>query len=311
MFSLSLFLRLCTDSPSLKQAEVGVAMSNATDVAKSAASAILLKEGLSGVLALIRVGRSIHRRISTWILNKIAKTLQTVLFVVISYFITGTFPINAFDMVLLLFMVDFVTISLATDNVRVNPQPDKWDVIRLAKIAAVIGVLSAAEAIAFIMIGTYHWEMSENEINTLGFELLYFFGICTTFVVREDRFFFSSLPSPFLIGICCVESVIAVAICCSNVPELTPISFSRAIIVPFYAAGCSFILNDPIKVLYYRLSSVKPASRSLPFILTTSGSQPLDRDIEAQIVSSLKIEKRVDIPREHRAPSKSERMIAT
>jgi H+-transporting ATPase len=56
---------------------VGVAVSNATDVAKAAASVILLTEGLSGILILIRVGRSIHRRIVTWIVNKISKTLQT------------------------------------------------------------------------------------------------------------------------------------------------------------------------------------------------------------------------------------------
>ena len=239
------------DSPSLKQAEVGVAVSNATDVAKSAASVVLLTEGLSGVLVLIKVGRAIHRRIVTWVINKIAKTLQTTLFVVVSFFITGFFPITAFDMVLLLLLIDFVTISLATDRVRINPQPEKWNILQLTKIAAVIGILSAGEAIAILMVAVYKWQLTEAEVNTFAFLVLYFFGICTTFIAREDRFFWSSLPSPLLIFVCTVEGIGVLVVCSVGVPELTGISFWQAIIVPFYAAGCSFIINDLAKMAYF------------------------------------------------------------
>lgn len=78
------------DAPALKQAEVGIAVKNATDVAKQAASIILLKEGLQQILALIRVGRSIHVRISNYTVNKIAKTIQTILFVCVSFIIPNS-----------------------------------------------------------------------------------------------------------------------------------------------------------------------------------------------------------------------------
>jgi H+-transporting ATPase len=227
-------------------------VSNATDVAKAAASVILLTEGLSGILILIRVGRSIHRRIVTWIVNKISKTLQTTQFVVLSFFITGSFPITAFDMVLLLLLIDFVTISLATDRVRVNPQPERWDIPRLTRIAALISLISAGQAIGLLMVAVYRWELSESQVNTFSFELLYFFGICTTFIAREDQWFFSSLPSPLLIAVCVVDVVVVVTVCSVEVPELTGIAFWQAIIVPVYTAGCSFLLNDPCKVLYYK-----------------------------------------------------------
>ncbi len=62
------------DAPALKQAEVGCAVSNATDVAKGSASAVLTHDGLSGIVALVHTGRRIHHRIETWILNKSQRT---------------------------------------------------------------------------------------------------------------------------------------------------------------------------------------------------------------------------------------------
>ncbi|WP_256443498.1 HAD-IC family P-type ATPase [Candidatus Nanopusillus massiliensis] len=58
------------DSPSLKQAEVGIAVYNATDVAKSAASVVLTVEGLRGIVDLDRIGKSVYQRVVTWILTK-------------------------------------------------------------------------------------------------------------------------------------------------------------------------------------------------------------------------------------------------
>ena len=68
------------DAPALKQAEVGIAVSNATDVAKGAASVVLTSPGLTNILSLVVSGRMIYQRILTWIFNKIVKTFQVVVF---------------------------------------------------------------------------------------------------------------------------------------------------------------------------------------------------------------------------------------
>ena len=78
------------DAPALKQAEVGIAVKSATDAAKQAASVILLHEGLESIISLITVGRTIHHRITNWVVSKISKTLFTVVFVCVAYIITGT-----------------------------------------------------------------------------------------------------------------------------------------------------------------------------------------------------------------------------
>ena len=58
------------DAPALKQAEVGIAVKSATDAAKQAASVILLQEGLESIINLITVGRTIHHRITNWVVSK-------------------------------------------------------------------------------------------------------------------------------------------------------------------------------------------------------------------------------------------------
>jgi Cation transport ATPase len=61
------------DAPALKQAEVGIAVSNATDVAKAAASVVLTQPGLINKVDLVKTGRMIYQRIVTWIFNKVVK----------------------------------------------------------------------------------------------------------------------------------------------------------------------------------------------------------------------------------------------
>lgn len=121
------------DTPALKQAEVGIAVSSATDVAKGAASAVLTEEGLSKVVALVEVGRMIYQRIVTWILNKIVKTFDVAVFVALAFLLTGYYVVSALDIIPLLFLVDFVTVSLATDRVRWSRQPERWNVSGLAE----------------------------------------------------------------------------------------------------------------------------------------------------------------------------------
>jgi H+-transporting ATPase len=126
------------DAPALSQAEVGIAVSNAMDIAKGAASVVLTHEGLAEIIELVKTGRQIHQRISTWILNKIIKTFEIVLFVVLAFLITGEYIIGAFEIVLLLFLIDFVTIAIATDNVRSSKTPESWDIASLARVAVLL-----------------------------------------------------------------------------------------------------------------------------------------------------------------------------
>jgi H+-transporting ATPase len=236
------------DSPALKQAEVGIAVSNATDVAKGAASVVLTEPGLTNILSLVISGRMIYQRILTWIFNKIVKTFQIVVFVVLAFLFTGLFVVNAFQVVLLLFLVDFVTISLATDNARPSEKPETWKITSLLKASIVLGVFIVAESLGLLYIGLTYLNLSTvAQLNTFAFDILLFGGLFTIFVVRERGNFWKTKPSkPLLIAIV-VDIIISSLLSTIGIPGLAPITPLYVVIVLGWCFVFGIVLNDQIK----------------------------------------------------------------
>ena len=120
------------------------------DVAKGAASVVLTKEGLSNIVDLIKTGRMIYERIITWTFNKIIKTFQIAVFVVSAFLLTGHNVVGTFEIILLLFFIDFVTLSISTDNVRWSKSPDTWNIKGLFKVAVIIGTVIVIESFTIV-----------------------------------------------------------------------------------------------------------------------------------------------------------------
>jgi len=186
------------DAPALKQAEVGIAVANATDVAKASASMVLTHEGLTDIVEAIKTGRRIYQRMLTYTINKIIKTLQVVLFLTLSFFIVRFFVTTPFDVILLLFANDFVTMSIATDNVRYSQKPERLDAGKIVKASLILAFLVVAESFFSLWLALY-LRMSINEIHTFIFDMLVFTGQFTVYMVRERRSMWSSRPSNFLL----------------------------------------------------------------------------------------------------------------
>ncbi|EWG07877.1 MAG: cation transport ATPase [Candidatus Aramenus sulfurataquae] len=185
------------DAPALKQAEVGIAVYNATDVAKASASMVLTHEGLTDIVEAIKSGRKIYQRMLTYTLNKIIKTLQVVLFLTLSFFVVRFFVTTPFDVILLLFLNDFVTMSIATDNVRYSKYPERWDVRKLISASLILAFLVVIESFFTLWVALVQG-IHVDEIHTFVFDLLVFSGQLTVYVVRERRSMWSSKPSNFL-----------------------------------------------------------------------------------------------------------------
>jgi len=236
------------DAPALKQAEVGIAVSNATDVAKGAASVVLTEPGLTNILALVITGRMIYQRIVTWIFNKIVKTFQIVVFVVLAFLFTGLYVVDAFQIVLLLFLVDFVTISIATDNVRPSEKPDAWNILSLVKASTVLGFFIVAESLVLLYLGLTYLELSNMaQLNTFVFDMLLFGGLFTIFVVRERGNFWKSKPSKPLFAAIVVDTAISSIISAVGIPGLAPIPIQYVGIALAWFLVFGLLLNDQIK----------------------------------------------------------------
>ena len=187
------------DAPALKQAEVGIAVANATDVAKAAASLVLTNAGLPDVVAAIEESRRIYRRMLTYTLNKIIKTIEIALFLSVGVMLTGEFVVTPLLIVLLLFTNDFVTMAIATDRAEVSPRPARWDVRRLVAIAAVLAALMLALSFSVFFAGREWLHLPLPQLQTLIFLLLVFTGQGNVYLVRTSRHFLQSHPSRWLL----------------------------------------------------------------------------------------------------------------
>jgi len=238
------------DAPALRQAEVGIAVSSATDVAKKAASAILVTEGLAGIVDLIKSGRETYQRIITWTLNKIIKTFQITVFVILMFMLTGQYIVSALHMILLLFLTDFVTLSLATDHVRYSSQPDTWDITGLVKVAVSLGLLVIAELMIFVYVGPLYFGIRNlPQLQTFTFQALIFIELLDVLIIRERRHFWSSMPSKALLAALTLDLFVVFFISTMGFPGIEPIPLRAALVIVGFSLAAVFLVNDPVKVL--------------------------------------------------------------
>jgi H+-transporting ATPase len=199
------------DAPALKRAEVGIAVSTATDVAKGAASLVLTEEGLGNVVAAVETGRRVYQRMLTYTLNKIAKTFQVSLFLGLGLLMTGAFVTTPRLVLLLLFANDFVTMSLATDRVGFSPRPDRWQVPALSIAALGVAVPWLAFAFGTFLVGRHVLDLGLAPTQTLVFVMLVATGQATIYLVRERRHLWASRPSLWMLGATVADLVVVTA----------------------------------------------------------------------------------------------------
>jgi len=187
------------DAPALKQAEVGIAVANATDVAKASASLVLINPGLSGALAAVETSRRIYQRMLTYTINKIIKTVEIALFLSVGVILTRTFIITPLLIVLLLFTNDFVTMSIATDHVSFSPAPDQWHVRTLMPAGMSLGMLALLLSFGLFFCARDILGLPLAQLRTLVFVTLVFTGQGMVYLVRERRHFWNSAPSKWMV----------------------------------------------------------------------------------------------------------------
>ncbi len=247
------------DAPALAQAEVGIAVKNATDIAKDSASAVLTVEGLGGIISMIKTSRTIYQRIYSWALMMVARKLHIAGFIVVMLFLTHSLMLSITGTVLLLFLGDFVSMSISTDNVRSSLKPDTFDMRRLFGVSGSLGILMTIESAIFAVPALSYFGLIGNveKIYTFGFAYLNLAGMFTLMIVRERNHFWKSRPSKFLSITVLVEVLFVIAISILGVLELAPLGYLPVLAILGYALLTTFLINDPIKVYLTRKFKVK------------------------------------------------------
>jgi H+-transporting ATPase len=242
------------DAPALRQAEVGIAVSTATDVAKGAASVVLTEPGLTNIVALVEQGRTIYQRILTWIINKISRTILKSAFVAIAYLLTGKFVVSAFAMLLLTFMTDFAKIAIATDHVRPSRRPETWNIGGFVAVSVVLGLFMVAEALLLLWLAWSRFGLATNDeaLYTFSFLLLLYLAVFSIVSARERRQFWTTMPSAPLISALATETFVGTALTYVGLPGLMPLPWWQTLAVLAYAMVACLVVNDNVKVVLTR-----------------------------------------------------------
>jgi len=187
------------DAPALRQAQIGIAVSTATDVAKSAAGVVLIQAGLSGIVAAVREGRITFQRILTYTLNSVMKKIVQVLLLAVGLIMTGHAVLTPMLMVIVMITGDFLSMSLTTDRVQPSKMPNSWQIGRITIAGVILGVCFLAFSTAILAIGKFEMHLDIYALRTLCVVGIVFGSQATTYVIRVRQRLWGLRPSLILV----------------------------------------------------------------------------------------------------------------
>jgi len=188
------------DAPALKQADVGIAVTGATDAARAAADIVLTEPGLSVITHAIEEARRIFERMNSYAIYRITETIRITIFVVLAMLVYQTYPITAVMIILLALLNDLPIMAIAYDNTWLPPRPVRWQMRRVLTLAAVLGAIGVVETFALMVIAKNAFGFDTAHLQSLIFLKLVVAGHLTLLVARSRGAFFSRpYPAPVLL----------------------------------------------------------------------------------------------------------------
>ncbi len=242
------------DAPALAQAEVGIAVKNAADIAKDSASAVLTVEGLGAIEKMIKVSRTIFQRLSSWTFMMISWKLLIMGYLVLMLFLLHSLMLSITSTIILLFIGDFVSMSISSDNVISSARPNTFAISYLFRVSGTLGLLMAIESAVFSVVAIPYFGLvgDVGKIYTFGFAYLALSGVFTLLIARQRQDFWKSRPSRILAITVLAEVSLILAISVFGVLELAPLGYLPVLAIFTYLLIMTFLVNDRIKVYLNR-----------------------------------------------------------
>ncbi len=243
------------DAPALRQAQIGIAVSTATDVAKAASAMVLTEPGLAGILFAIREGRIGFHRLLTYTFNMLVKKIEIVLFLAIGLGLTGHAVLTPALMVLLFMTNDFLSMSLTTDRASFSPTPSIWRMRNITAAAVVLGACKLGFSTAVLAFAKFWAGLDPTALQTMAFVTLVFGNQALLYVLRERRRLWGSKPSSWVFASSAVDILVASTLALFGI-LMKPISWH--LVLGIFGASIAFaLILDQIKLLVLSVSKVE------------------------------------------------------
>jgi H+-transporting ATPase len=241
------------DAPALRQAQIGIAVSTATDVAKSAAGVVLTQAGLGGIVSAVKEGRTAFQRILTYTLNSVQKKIFQVLLLAVGLVMTGHAVLTPMLIVIVMITGDFLAMSLTTDRVRPSQMPNSWQIGRITAAGVIVGVCFLAFSTAILAFGKFELHLGIEALQTLSVVGIVYGSQATTYVIRGRQHLWGLRPSLMLV-LSSVADILIISTLAVRGIAMAPLPLS--IIAYEFAAAIAFgLILDVVKIpVFARLS---------------------------------------------------------
>jgi len=202
------------DAPALKQAEVGIAVSGATNAAQSAAALVLTEPGLGVIIRAVEEARRIFERMMSYTVYRIAMTISIMVFVVAAMLAYNVFPLTAMMIIILALLDDIPIMTIAYDNTYLSPTPVRWEMHRALTVSTVLGFLATIESFFLFYLGRNFLHLALPQLQSLLFLRLAAGGHLLLFVTRtRKKFWQRPFPSWQLLTAIVGTQAVAVLMC--------------------------------------------------------------------------------------------------
>ncbi len=262
------------DAPALKQADVGIAVSGATDAARAAADLVLTAQGLSVITTAIEEARKIFERMNSYAIFRISETIRVLLFMTLSIIVFNFYPVTAIMIVLLAILNDLPIMTIAYDNAPVAERPVRWDMYRVLTLSSVLGLLGVFSSFGLFWVGERYLHLARPTIQTLIFLKLLVAGHLTIYLTRTVKPFWKPPWPSWQLLVACESTQVMGTLAAVYGWGVTPLGWSYALMVWGYALAW-FLFNDLMKLcVYYLMRHGVPAHKRHLFRIGTSLQTP-------------------------------------
>lgn len=183
------------DAPALRQADVGIAVADSTDVAKAAASLVLTHPGPGEIMAAVGGSRRIYQRMKTFAVTVVARKISIPLVLAGGVILAGVFVMTPNLIVFLMFGTDIATMTLSTDRVIPSRGPDRWSMPSLVATGASQGLLLIGLSAA-VYLSKDLFSLNLHQTQTLMFAWIVFAGAQAILYLTRNQGWFWARPYP-------------------------------------------------------------------------------------------------------------------
>ncbi len=185
------------DAPALKQADVGIAVSGATDAARAAADLVLTEPGLLTISHAVEEARRIFGRMKSYAMYRISETVRLLLFLLLAMLVFDSHPLSALMIILIALLNDLPIMMIAYDNMPIAKDPPSWDMKEVLTIAVSVAILGVISSFGLYYIGDKVWNMPVDQLRTLAFMAILCGGNLTIYITRNTGvLWMRPLPEP-------------------------------------------------------------------------------------------------------------------